>query len=52
MFNIQQRDPSDTLKPLSKPLSNSSLTDEQKQRKLYEYEKYMRKLDLIGDKKG
>lgn len=51
MCNIQQRDPSDTLKSLSKPLTNSSLTDEQKQRKLYEYEKYMRKLDLIGDKK-
>lgn len=55
MFNIQQRYPSDTLKPLSNSqnssLTNSSLTDEQKQRKLYEYEKYMRKLDLIGDKK-
>lgn len=54
MCNIQQRDPSDTLKPLSNSQNsslNSSLTDEQKQRKLYEYEKYMRKLDLIGDKK-
>lgn len=53
MCNIQQRDPSNTLKPLDNS-QNSSLTDEQKQRKqrkLYEYEKYMRKLDLIGDRK-
>lgn len=52
MCNIQQGNPSDTLKPLSNSNpKNSSLTDEQKQRKLYEYEKYIRKLDLIGDKK-
>ena len=52
MCNIQQENPSDTLKSLDNSNSqNSSLTDEQKQRNLYEYEKYMRKLDLIGDRK-